>query len=237
VEILIFLLILAVIGVAAAYGFHRKQKRREALALFALHHRFEFARSDPFGLVGYPFRLMTLGDGRGCENVMWGTWQDLTVKEADYWYYTESSDSDGRTSRSYHHFSIVIADIESILPHVVVGRESALSRFADHLGFRDIEFESEQFNRAFQVKGADREFAYRLIDARMMRWLLASDGRFGFEVLGNAVLVHGPPREPTELIPLLGTAKGFRDHIPRLVWSEYGEPPGRERSTSWRHSG
>jgi hypothetical protein len=234
---LIFLLILSVMAAAVVYGFHRKQKRREALALFALHHGFEFAQSDPFGLVGHPFRLFTLGVGRGCENVMWGTWQDLPVKEADFWYYTESSDDDGRTTRAYHHYSVAIADVHAVLPHVAVDRENLVSRFADRMGFRDIEFESDQFNRTFQVRSTDREFAYRLIDARMMRWLLAMDGGFGFEVQGNAILVHGPRRNPTELIPLLGMTKGFRDHIPRLVWSEYGEPPGRERSTSWKHSG
>ena len=28
--------------------------------------------------------------------------------------------------------------------------------------------------------------------------------------------------KPLELVPLFGTAKGFHDHIPRLVWTEYG---------------
>jgi hypothetical protein len=30
---------------------------------------------------------------------------------------------------------------------------------------------------------------------------------------------------PGELVPLIGTAKGFRDQIPRLVWSQYGIEP------------
>jgi hypothetical protein len=47
-------------------------------------------------------------------------------------------------------------------------------------------------------------------------------GRFGFEVAGNRVLVYGPTRRPTDLIPLLGTARSFRDHIPRMVLTEYG---------------
>lgn len=74
----------------------------------------------------------------------------------------------------------------------------------------------------FRVRSEDREFAYRLIDARMMHWLLATEGRFGFEIAGNTLLVHCPPLPPARLIPLLGTAKGFRDHIPKMVWAEYG---------------
>lgn len=236
-ETLVFLLALVAIALAAWYAYHIKQKRREALAVFAFQHGLEFAREDPFGLVvGHPFRLFSLGDGRGCENVMWGTWQGLPVKGADYWYYTQRTDSKGRTHRSYSRFSIVVADLEAVLPHVTADRESLFTRLSDHLGFRDIEFESEQFNRRFQVKSVDRQFAYRLIDARMMRWLLGGEERFGFEVLGDKLLAHCGRRKPTELIPLLGTAMAFRDHIPRLVWAEYGRdapgPPDRERSMS-----
>lgn len=75
----------------------------------------------------------------------------------------------------------------------------------------------------FRVRSEDREFAFRLIDGRMMQWLLATEGRFGFEIAGNAIIAYCPPRAPARLIPLLGTAKGFRDHIPRMVWAEYGQ--------------
>jgi hypothetical protein len=49
----------------------------------------------------------------------------------------------------------------------------------------------------------------------------SEDGRFGFEVAGDRLLVHCPPLRPTDLIPLLGTARGFLDHIPRMVLTEY----------------
>lgn len=110
VEWLAFLLIMAAIGAAAAYGFHRRQKRREALALFALQNGLEFSRADPFGLTSHPFRLFTLGDGRGCENVVWGSWRGVPVKAADYWYYEESTDSQGRSMKRYRRFSVAIAE-------------------------------------------------------------------------------------------------------------------------------
>jgi hypothetical protein len=41
---------------------------------------------------------------------------------------------------------------------------------------------------------------------------------------------------PSALTPLFGSAALFRDHIPRLVWNEYGTgspaSPEEERSTS-----
>lgn len=231
-----FALILVAAAAGAVYFFVQKQKRREALATFALQNKLEYSRDDPFGVVENDFHLFQLGDGRGCENVVWGEWHGLNIKESDYWYYTESRDSEGHTSRSYHRFSIVLADVPAFLPRVSIEKENLLTRLADTLSFHDLDFESEEFNRMFQIRAGDREFAFKLIDARMIRWLLSTQGSFGFEVNGAAMLVWCGRRGPTALVPLLGSATLFRDHIPRLVWNEYGTgsptSPEGERSTS-----
>jgi hypothetical protein len=236
VEVLIFVLILVAVAAVAIFAYVQKRKRREALATFALQNKLEYSKDDPFGLADHDFHLFGLGDGRGCENVLWGDWHGLTVKEADYWYYTESTDSEGHTSRSYERFSIVLADIPAFLPRVLVEKERLITRLADMLSFHDIDFESEEFNRLFQVKAADREFAYKLVDARMMRWLLSTEGTFGFEVNGPDVLVWCRRLRPSRLVPLFGSAALFRDHVPKLVWNEYGRgtaaSPEGERSTS-----
>ena len=233
---LIFILILAAVAAAAIYAYVQKQKRREALATFALQNKLEYSRDDPFDLIDSDFHLFGLGDGRGCENVLWGDWHGLTVKEADYWYYTESRDSEGHTTRSYHRFSTILAELSASLPRVSIARESLFTRLADALSFHDLDFESDDFNRLFQVKGSDREFAYKLIDARMMQWLLSTQGEFAFEVNGPNLLVWCDRLDPMGLVPLFGSAALFRDHIPRLVWSEYvtgsAASPEGERSTS-----
>jgi hypothetical protein len=235
-EALIFVLILAAVATGVVYAFVQKQKRREALAMFALQNKLEYSRADPFGLIDHDFHLFGLGDGRGCENVVWGNWHGLTIKEADYWYYTESRDSKGHTSRSYRRFSVAVVDLPAFLPRVSIEKENLLTRMADALSFRDLEFESEEFNRTFQVRAADPDFAYKLIDARMIRWLQSTKGRFGFEVNGPNMLVWCGRLRPSALVPLFGSAALFRDHIPRLVWNEYGTgspaSPEEERSTS-----
>jgi hypothetical protein len=58
----------------------------------------------------------------------------------------------------------------------------------------------------------------------MEQFLLDSGGRFGFELDGASLLVYCKRLPPLELVPLLGTLKGFVDHVPRLVWNEYGTP-------------
>jgi hypothetical protein len=222
----LFVVAVAAVIAVAVFAYRRAKARREALLAFATTHHMEYSRDDPFGLIDLPFRLFSLGDGRGCENVMWGSWKGVPVREADYWYYDESTDTEGHTSRSYHRFSMVLADLGLSIPQIAIQREGLLSRLADHLGFQDIQFESEDFNRRFQIKAADREFAYKLVDARMMRWLLEGNEEERFELVGNQLLVAGDRRGPGELSWLFDRALAFREHVPRLVWNEYGTGHG-----------
>lgn len=235
---LVFILILAAVGTGVWLSYRAKQRRREALFGFATQRGLEYSRVDPFALPSsYAFHLFGMGDGRGCENVLSGTWDGMPVREADYWYYTESSDSKGGRSKSYSYFSVVVADLDCSVPRVSISKETLLTRAAEHLGARDLDFESEEFNRMFKVTAEDPQVAYQLIDPRMMNWLLSTGGAFGFEVVGPNLLVYSHRRRPTELIPLFGSAQLFRDHIPRLVRTEYGIRQGEgtdptERSSS-----
>jgi hypothetical protein len=193
------------------------------LFVFAAQHGLQYSRQDPYSLDEcYGFALFRKGDGRGCENVLTGVWEGLPIREADYWYYDETSDGRGGRSRSYHYFSVIVAELPCDVPHVSIERENLLTRFADHLGFTDIQFESEEFNRMFRVAANDREFAFKLVDARMMQWLLLTGGHFSFEVLGPNLLAYSSRRTAPELGPLFVAAAGFTAHFPRLVQTQYG---------------
>ncbi len=224
--VIVVLILLAV--AAGIYGsWYFKKKRRDELAQFASQYQLTYSKEDPFGLLDqYPFQLFAKGDGRGCENVLAGAWQGLMVKEADYWYYDESTDSKGQRSKTYHRFSSIVVDLALSAPYVTVMKENLLTLAADHLGLKDIDFESEQFNRAFNVKCPDKEFAFKLIDARMEQFLLDTGGAYSFEFAPGSVLVYCRRLAPTSLVPLFGIAKGFVDHVPRLVWNEYGTGAG-----------
>lgn len=216
------LLLFALIAIAAAgVSFYLKQRRRNELAAMARRLGLEFSPQDVLGCLGLPFQLLTRGDGRGVENVMWGTWQDMPVREFDYWYYEESTDSEGHRSRTYHRFSCAVTEVEAACSPIAISRENLLTRLADAIGLDDLEFELEEFNRAFNVKAKDRRFAVAMVDQRMMRYLLGTDPAFGFEACGRWLLTYSKRRRPTDLIPLLGTLKGFRDHVPRVVFDLY----------------
>src|SRR3954471_5838108 len=216
--------ILVLAGLAIWYSWYAKKKRREELAVAAKQLGLQYSADDVFRSLALPFGLFDKGDGRGTENVLWGTWQGLDLREFDYWYYEESTDSEGHTSRSYSHFSCVVTQVALTAPDLSVTRENLFTRFADHVGLRDIEFESEEFNRAYNVKSGDRKFANDVIDARMMQWLLQSPEGYAFDMNGPFVLAYCKRLRPVELAPLFVTLEGYLEHVPKVAYSLHGDP-------------
>ena len=218
--LLFFLTLFVAVGVIA-YGLYAKLRRQKEMASFAASQRLDFSVQDPFGTLHEPFTLFRKGDGRGVENVLWGVWNDLELRAFDYWYYEESSDSNGRRSKTYHRFDCVLAPLDARCPRLTISEENVLTRLADALTFRDLEFESADFNRRFNVTGDDPHFATALCDARMMDWLLHHGDGYSFEVIGDRLLCWCRRLRPPAIVDLLGTAKAFRAQIPDVVRSLY----------------
>ena len=221
----LFVVVLVVFAIAVAalayYGHQRRLDRQHALRALALAEGLDFATEDPFETLGQPFSLLQEGDGRMVENVIWGFWQGLEVRAFDYWYYEESSDTEGGSSRAYSHFDCVIALIDASCPQLRISPENVLTRIAAALSFEDIAFESEAFNRAFHVQGRDRRFATALCDARMMEWLLGNAQGYSFEVTGDRLLCWARQGPAEAKLEMLATVKTFHDRIPPVVASLY----------------
>jgi len=217
----LFLVFGVLVAVVAYYQYQRKLERQRRFAALANAHGLDFSIDDPFDTLGEPFSLLERGDGRGVENVLWGEWQGVDFRAFDYWYYEESTDSKGHRSKSYSRFDCVLTSIDARCPSLQISEENLFTRLADALTFRDIEFESEEFNRRFTVKGTDERFATAFCDARMMDWLLRHGDGYAFEVVGDRLLCWCRRVEPAEMIHLLGTSKTFREQIPAVVSDLY----------------
>lgn len=220
---LVFVIVAVVVLVLAVRRWQAAQQRREALHEWAFKHGLSYAAEDNGLPDRYPFTLFQKGDGRGADNVISGTWDGVPVVTADYWYYDESTDSEGHTSRSYSRFSVVVVELAAWVPAVRIEHEGFLSRLADHVGLRDIDFESEEFNRRYNVQCDDREFAFKLLDARMMQWLQGPAADFCIEVNGDHALLWRDRTDEEGVAVSLAAAKAFVEHVPRLVWNEYGK--------------
>jgi hypothetical protein len=227
VELLVNLLLYLGFLVAIVVGLYLKLRRRLEFMRFANTYGFRYSPHDPFGLVNLPFRLFAKGDRRKVENVLWGTWKGTPVKVFDYMYFEEVRNPAlgwWKHRAAFRPLSCAMVEIPvgAAFPPLRIVPEGVLSRLADHVGLRDIELESGEFNRRYQVQAPERRFAYELIDARMIRWLLGLDRPVCFEVVGRWIIAYHGRVRPARLIPLIGSAAGFRERIPRAATDLYG---------------
>jgi hypothetical protein len=218
---LVVIAFIAVAGAIAYFSYQAKKKRQAAFAALGAQLGLTYTSDDPYDTLAEPFALFHKGDGRGVENVLAGTWEGLGVRVFDYWYYEQSTDSKGNTSRSYYRFDCVLTSVGIDCPQLTVEPESLLTRLADHLSFHDIEFESDAFNKMFNVKSQDKKFANDMVDARMIQWMLTLGKTFSFALVGDRSLVTCKKVDPTQLSSLLGVTQQFIGHFPNVVYALY----------------
>ncbi|MGJ3508369.1 hypothetical protein [Enemella sp. A6] len=175
------------------------------------HHLAE-SRGVFGGLRAQPF-------GRGlahASNIISGTWDGLPFTMYHYTRHTGV----GKSSRT---ITATVAQFagDADFPTLVVYRGELLN------GSRDINFESAEFNRTYDVRCADERFAYQVVHPRFMHALMNSplrDANFTLErgvvtvwMKDHVMRERGtqPPQALAELVRL----------IPRHVWADHGGTP------------
>jgi hypothetical protein len=104
------------------------------------------------------------------------------------------------------------------VPDVLIRRENVLDKLAGAFGFDDIDFESAEFSRKFCVKSPDKRFAYDLISAQMMEFLLRGKPPTIDMERGRICIVDGTRRwKAEEFRGRLGWVREFMDLWPDHV--------------------
>ena len=237
---LVFLLFgafFALVIVLMVVGVIQAKKRREAFGLLASQRGWTYAERDDRWTDVFDGSPFGLGHNRKAGNVLSGQYDGRPFIAFDYVYYTTetSTDSEGRTSRREvsHNFGIVGLDMVNELgnrpfPTLCVTPEGLFGRMIGRLTDRDIELESEDFNRAFTVHCEDRKFASDILHPRLMETLLAHyrdlDWRFDHSWIvtigtGSNDLVD-TQRAMDALATIIAT-------VPDFVWQDRGaaNPP------------
>jgi hypothetical protein len=190
--------------------------RRESFRDQAGALAFRAEPGDPLGLLDLPFTLFRwTGSVRAIENTAVGSHRGREVAIADYWFSpTAAAERD-----DYERYTCVVTTAPQGWSDLVVVPERLGSRLLGALGVRDIELESEAFNRAFHVRGADRRFASAFVDARLMEWLLEQQAVVGFEVLDGRLLVFRQRATLSldDVSATLALFDAFTDRVPRVV--------------------
>ena len=184
----------AVFAVLAYLSAKREEQRRQALSAFAASRRLAFNRADPIRVPGTfaQFELFQRGDTRYAYNVMHGAVGMRNYCACDFQYTVTTYTTDSKGNMQRHdvtiHCSAAIAELNYPVPALWLRPENLLDKAAAMVGFHDLEFESDEFNRAFHVKAADREIAFDILNVQTMQRLMAGPFR-NIEFNGAAVLV------------------------------------------------
>jgi len=167
--------VLIVIVVGTIYGLIQARQRLEALNELALRLGLNFSAAEDYALPErYGFlKQLAQGDDRYARNVLSGIYQQNQVLVFDYHYATYHTDKNG-THKEDHWFSFFILTLPMVFPDLTIRRENFFTKIAEVFGYQDINFESAEFSKAFNVRSPDKKFAYDVCNSKMMEYLLAN---------------------------------------------------------------
>jgi hypothetical protein len=190
------------------------QKRREALLLWAAARGWNMVpgKSGPVHR-DYPgLKVFQKGHSRSARNLIKGELGGRPVTLMDYKYVV----GHGKNS-STHHRGVVILHCDFPTVPLIIRRENPLDRVGEFFGADDIDFESSEFSRKFHVKSADRKWAFDVIHARMMEYLLTAPAmviEFGYA----EIAVYRTGRcSPPQYEQALDLVQGLYDLIPAFL--------------------
>ena len=190
-------------------------KRRQELFALAYQLGLTFNHDDPFDIPNLydNFSCISKGHNRNAYNVLYGRIDNYDVKIFDFRYKTGSGKNE-----STHHLSAMALDIDVQIPSLNIRPENVFDRIAGAIGFDDIDFESEEFSRAFYVKSKNKKFAYDVIHQKMMEFLLANK-RWCIETHNLTIMITDDRiLSPDQIPTAIQFAKGFLALFPEYLW-------------------
>jgi hypothetical protein len=211
---LIVAVFLVIIAVASQY---RKGLRQTMWHGVADSYRFQYFPEDPHGLPErHEFALFQEGRSKRAYNCVEGDYEKLPVIVFDYEYKTGS----GKNTHT-HNLSALMCRLKICCPYLMIRPETIIDRFAAFLGFSQIQFESDEFNRAFNVKGEDKKFAYDICHPQMMEFLLQNRD-WTLEFRGGYLVLYHPDKEfeQADVPRVLAMAAELVSRIPTYLEDE-----------------
>lgn len=224
-DALLLAAIVAAVTVALAVSGYLYYQREAAFARVATGLGLTFTERDGSSVRQLGFPLFHAGLGTESGNLVSGTLRGTPVAAFDFAYWTEWRDSKGITHRQYHRYLCAVTDIPASGPALSIEHRGPLGRIVGALGLDGIQFESDDFDKAYRVTCGDRRFASAMVDPAMMAWLLDAPSPVVFQIAGAHLLVASTDRRPETIPGLLHVLLDFRAHIPAFVTREY--PAGR----------
>jgi len=154
----------------------RQEKRRAEMQFQSRKLGLLFREAPNKALLAEHRFLMHIdtGSDRYVHNVMMGDFDGRPVKVFDFHYKTPGV---WWWSPSWHrhcYYSFLILNVERMFPELIINAEKRgiFSRIAEAFGHGDIDFESREFSKRFDVRCENKKFAYDFCNAQMIDYLL-----------------------------------------------------------------
>jgi hypothetical protein len=216
---LVFAIFIIIAVTVAVFSSKAARKRTEALRQLARSLGLDFHDGHDASFdERFPFLdKLCQGSKRYAFNVMSGQYKSNLVTLFDYHYETYSTDSKGNRQTAHHYFSFVILNHSKMFPELIISREGWFSKVIQFFGYDDIDFESAEFSRMFQVRSPDRKFAYDICHSKMIEFLLANRD-LNIEIERNCVTLFfqnrlEPAEIPRNLDRLVAIRRMFPDYL------------------------
>jgi hypothetical protein len=221
--VVVFLIIAATLAIAV-YQWQRNQQRIDQLQQFCLAKGWQYAVSDDAYAVRWNCPPFFQGRNRRARDVITGVvGQGESARQFvafDYSYVTDNN-AGRNTSTETHRYAICAIELPTYMPGLCLTPQTAVGRLGDVLTGKDIELESEDFNRRFSVQCLDAKFASDVLPPRTMEALLAHRP-LHFRIAGRDVMCwETGVTTPITLLERLAILQSFVDGIPAFVWHDY----------------
>jgi hypothetical protein len=240
-----------------AYALHRYGGRERALRRLAAAESLRYCDVDPAGIA--KLRLPSFASARGVRvsNVLSTIGEGDRVHAFDFSLWREHTDSEdgdllktisdevfgfgpsaaGRTTRVHSApRSGALVRVDAFLPLCTITPASWMTRAFESVGIADIDFESDEFNRGWDVRCADRRFASLFVDAQLIDLVLTLDDehrtRVGVESFGNYVMLTSSLSRPDRMVHLLRAAQRIPGLLSTVIVDEYPTAAALEARTS-----
>ena len=212
------MLLVPALGVVALMLQRRRVRR---LTAWAALNGWEYRSSAPRLTECWQGRPFGVGTSRRATEVLSGTWQGRPATSFQYRYTEKSGEN-----RETHTFHVLTLTLPAFLPTLELTPEGLGTRLARAIGGQDLQFESEDFNRAWRVTSRMPRFASDIVHPRLMERLLRPGSRTNLRIEGTEILTWSAGTTDLDLIaPRLGLLDAVVRSIPRFVWLEHGYDP------------
>lgn len=213
---------LVVGGVALAWWLD--EKRHERLAQWAAARGWSYQRQDQSLVSTWSGEPFGEGHGRRATEVLRGAVDGHGVVSFTYRWTVGSG-----KEKTTHTRQVVALGLPTALPTLELTPEWLGTRVLRAFGGQDIQFESEDFNRAWRVRARDLKFAHDVVNPRLMARLLLSDARGeSLRIEGATVLTWMPGRtDPARVDAALTLLRAVSAAVPQHVWEDMGRPTPR----------